>query len=141
MFVADPELPAHIGVYSHEHGRTQKLVFDIEVAIATPDRDLLDDTCDYSTIVEAVRKVLDEGHITLVETVAHRAANAILAHTSVQEVTIRVGKPGAVRDARTVGVIVTSKRCLPTDNDDHEVGTLKAATQVYRDQSEAACGS
>jgi thioredoxin reductase (NADPH) len=88
-------LPARVGVYAHEHQAAQTLRFTLEFAIdaaRAARTDALADTLDYASATSCVEQVLATGHIELVETVAERVADALLARFDVSAVLVRVAK-------------------------------------------------
>src|SRR3546814_18913207 len=70
-------VPWHIGIHRHEHGKDQRVRLNIELAVAEPPRPDADDytavVC-YERIVDGVRKLAAQGHVKLVETLAHQIA-------------------------------------------------------------------
>jgi 7,8-dihydroneopterin aldolase/epimerase/oxygenase len=109
VFIAGLELPAQIGVHAHEYGRLQILSFDIDVRLAPARIDSIADTVDYETLVKLTEHVLANGHIQLVETVARCVADAVQAACRVEEVTVKVTKPSALRGARSAGVVWSTR--------------------------------
>lgn len=105
------ELPAPIGVYAHEHGILQRLVVDV-VAFCDLSRagetDALEDGLDYDGLAAICRTVAASRHHQLIETVALGIVNRIREQYAprVRGVEVRVAKPGAVPDARTVAVVM-----------------------------------
>ena len=101
-----------IGVYPHELDRPQRLVVDLCAETDTRSAahsERLVDTLDYDRLAECARTIIAARHHNLIETVAERIAALILHqhHGRVRSVTVRVCKPGAVADARTVAVEIT----------------------------------
>ena len=109
------EVEAGIGVYDHERGVTQRLVIDVtaetDVAAAAA-TDELSLSLDYDAFARICREEATTQHHELIETVAEKIAGRILAEHPgrVQRVHVRVAKPGAVPDARTVAVEITRPR-------------------------------
>jgi dihydroneopterin aldolase len=103
------EIEAEIGVHPHERGIRQRLVIDIaletDIAQAAAS-DLLALSVDYDRAAELARAIVREKHHALIETVAERIAEQLLQELAarVSRVFVRVAKPGAVPDARTVAV-------------------------------------
>ncbi len=96
LIVRGLEVEAEIGVYAHEQGRRQPLIVDVELEIAAAGWRHLADTVNYETIVYAARCVAAAGHIGLVESFAHRLAQACLAEPRVLRARVRVEKPLAL---------------------------------------------
>jgi len=105
VFVRGLRLPAEIGLWRHERGRTQDVVLDIEMSLApdnsAPER--LADLVRYDEAVTWVREIIAAGHIELVETLADRVAERCLADRRVARVRVRVEKPDAIPEAAGVG--------------------------------------
>jgi len=107
VFVRDLVLGAQIGVHAHEKGREQKIRVNIDLAVAEPEGPIPDElaavVC-YETIANDVRKIIAEGHVNLVETLAEDIARAGLKDERVVSVRVRVEKLQVVADAASVGV-------------------------------------
>lgn len=98
-----------IGVYDWEKEKKQQLVLDIQMSwdnqrAATTDD--LDDALDYALVSERVSAWIEEKPRQLIETVAEGVATLILNEFGVQNIEVRVAKPGAVPNAKTVAVTV-----------------------------------
>jgi dihydroneopterin aldolase len=112
VFIRNLELLAHIGVYRHEEGKMQPV--RINVDLATEDRadagDMLEHVVDYAAIEKAIRAIIAEGHVRLVETLAERIAAACFADRRVTTARVRVEKLHAVPGAESVGVEIARTR-------------------------------
>ncbi len=109
IFVRGLVLPVAIGAYAEEQGVTQKVSFTIEAAVASsPQSDALVDVPSYDDLVGAVRAVVAEGHITLVETMAERIAEHCLKDKRIVCVLVRVEK--LERGPASVGVEIVRPR-------------------------------
>ncbi|MDA6066903.1 dihydroneopterin aldolase [Idiomarina abyssalis] len=98
-----------IGVYDWEKEKKQQLVLDIQMSwdnqrAATTDD--IDDALDYAQVSERVSAWVAEKPRQLIETVAEGVATLILNEFGVQNVEVRVAKPGAVPNAKNVAVTV-----------------------------------
>jgi dihydroneopterin aldolase len=96
VFVTGLKLEVEIGVYSHERGRTQPLLVDVELDVDVAGAVRIRDTVNYETIAAAARALAEEGHVALVETFAERLARACLDDPRVKAVRVRVDKPLAL---------------------------------------------
>ncbi|HEX4118928.1 MAG TPA: dihydroneopterin aldolase [Rhizomicrobium sp.] len=112
VFIRNLELPAHIGVYRQEEGRTQKV--RINVDLATDDiadaQDMLENVVDYHVIEKRIRAIIAEGHVKLAETLAERIARACFEDKRVRTVRIRVEKLEALTNAESVGIEIERTR-------------------------------
>lgn len=111
IFVTGLKVEAQIGVYSHEKGKAQPLVVDVELDVSTAGAARLADTVNYETIGTSARAIAAEGHIQLVEYFAERLARACLADPRVMRARVRVEKPLALAPhAAAAGVEITVVR-------------------------------
>jgi dihydroneopterin aldolase len=116
IFVRGLVLPVALGVYDEEQGVTQKVSFTIEAAVAagvSPKGDAIAEVPSYDDLVGAVRTVVANGHINLVETLAERIAEHCLRDKRIVSVLVRVEK--LERGPASVGVeIVRPRMAAPT---------------------------
>ncbi len=113
ILVEGLEVEASVGVYAHERGALRRLLIDLAVSrdiTAAASTDDLRQTLDYDHLAALCRKVVDAGHLNLIETVAERIAQQILLLAGVQAVQVRVAKPGAVPHARQVAVQIIRQK-------------------------------
>ena len=119
VFVHDLMLDAAIGVDPGEHGHTQRVRINVDLAVADPGAlpgaapvgaDDLARVVDYSAIVRAVRSIVAAGHIRLVETLAERIAAACFTDERIITARIRVEKLDIYPEAGGVGVEVERHR-------------------------------
>jgi dihydroneopterin aldolase len=102
IFVRNFDLPVSIGAYRHEHDKPQKVRFNIEARIYRSERvaENMNDIFSYDLITDAVRMLVAQEHIALIETLAERIAASVLTHPRVASVTVRIEKldvgPGSV---------------------------------------------
>ncbi|AJI82907.1 bifunctional dihydroneopterin aldolase/dihydroneopterin triphosphate 2'-epimerase [Yersinia enterocolitica] len=109
VFIEKLSVITTIGVYDWEQTIQQKLVFDIEMgwdnrkAAASDD---VNDCLSYADISDAVIKHVEMQRFALVERVAEEIADLLLQRFNSPWVRIKVSKPGAVAQARNVGVVI-----------------------------------
>ncbi|MBA8881415.1 (5-formylfuran-3-yl)methyl phosphate synthase [Phyllobacterium myrsinacearum] len=102
IFVRDFVLPVHIGAYSFEHGKTQKVRFDVtaEVLRVTRNPEDMRHVVSYDLIMDGIRAIVAEGHVELAETLAEQVAAFVLKNPRVIRVFVRAEKleigPGGV---------------------------------------------
>ncbi|MCG3884377.1 dihydroneopterin aldolase [Photobacterium leiognathi] len=107
VFIEQLEVIATIGVYDWEQEIKQKLVLDLEMAHDNRPAANNDDVMlalDYSTVSTAVTNLIEQRRFLLVERVAEEVVSLIMTDFNVPWVKVRVTKPGAVVNARGVGV-------------------------------------
>lgn len=111
IFVRGLTIEAQIGAYDHEHGRTQPLVFDVELDVGMSEPKHLSEVLNYESVVQAAKTLAAQGHITLVETFAWGLARELLGDPRVLRARVRVEKPQALApDAQAAGVEVVLAR-------------------------------
>ena len=129
VFIEALEIEALIGIYDWERRIRQPLQFDIEMAFDNrrpAASDAIADTLDYKAVSKRLVAFVSQSGFGLVETLAERCAALILDEFAVAHVRLKLSKPGAVRGARAVGVIIERGR----DADMAAVETPAVATRL-----------
>ena len=109
VFIEGLEIEALIGIYDWERRIRQPLLFELEMAFANrrpAANDAIADTLDYKAVSKRLIEYVSQSDFGLVETLAERVAAIIRDEFGVQHVRLKLSKPGAVRGARAVGVII-----------------------------------
>ncbi len=109
VFIEQLEVITTIGVYDWEKTIKQKLVLDIEMAhdnAPAGTSDNIDLALDYAEVSQSVITHIEQNSFLLVERVAEEVAQLILQRFSVPWVKVRLTKPGAVAQAKGVGVVI-----------------------------------
>jgi dihydroneopterin aldolase len=113
VFVRDLELLASVGVFEVEKRYEQRVVISIELDVSdTYDgvSDRLEDVFDYGAAVKTIQRVVEARHFQLIETLAERIAEGLLADPRVESARIRVEKPDIVPACRAVGIEIVRRR-------------------------------
>ena len=79
------------------------MAFDCKRAAKT---DAIEDTIDYKKITKGIIKFVEESEFQLQETLAEGIATLVKNEYKVNSLKLRVSKPGALRHAEDVGVII-----------------------------------
>ncbi|MCU0838711.1 MAG: dihydroneopterin aldolase [Rhodospirillales bacterium] len=106
VFIRDLVLSCRIGVHRHEHGSSQRVRINLDLAVGD-ERALHDDLANvvcYERIADGVRELIGGRHIRLVETLAEEIAAFCLVDRRVRSARVRVEKLDVFRDAGSVGV-------------------------------------
>ena len=96
------EVVAIVGVREREREVPQPLRIDLEFVVAPPQADALEAAVDYSAVTRLVCEHVEAGRYQLIETVAHTTAERVARTFDLDDVWIRVVKPGASDVARFV---------------------------------------
>lgn len=111
VFVRDLLLEAHIGVYAHEHGRTQPIRVNVDLTVhEAAHSDALANVVSYEAVVNDIKAIVAAGHLNLVETLAEQIAAQCLLDTRVSVARIRVEKLAIIAEAASVGVEIERAR-------------------------------
>ncbi len=109
VFLRDLKIETIIGIFDWEREIKQTVTLDLEMAadVAKAARtDSIADTLDYKAVAKRLIDFVGKSQYQLVETLAERVAEIVLQEFDVHWVRVRVNKPGAVRYAGDVGVII-----------------------------------
>lgn len=118
VLIRDLVLAARIGVWKREKNVDQRVRVNVELLaeragplVAADGRSgRRDRILRYDTVVAAVRRLIDEGHIDLCETLAERIALLCLENRRVRIARVRVEKLDVYPDAASVGAEVERHR-------------------------------
>jgi len=122
IFIERLAVRAIIGVLPAERQRPQPLVIDLRLSWDTAraaDSTALTDTLDYAAVARAVSELTIDGEFLLVETLAERIAELVLARWPTPRVQVVVRKPRAVDAAAAVGVSIQRDRKPTPDTRSH----------------------
>lgn len=83
------------GVFEHERRTGQVFVIDVTVGLQFAGDDELEGTIHYGELAEEIVASVERDPVDLIETVAQRVADVVLAHERAMMVTVTVHKPSA----------------------------------------------
>jgi 2-amino-4-hydroxy-6-hydroxymethyldihydropteridine diphosphokinase len=113
VFIEGLEVSATIGCHPWERSGPRPLVVDLELAYdnrRAAASDALADAVDYEAVALRIAALAAGSDCELLETFAERCAQRLLREFGAEWLRLRVGKPGAVRGARMVGVSIERSR-------------------------------
>ena len=128
VFIEGLEVEALIGIYDWERRIRQPLQFDIEMAFDNrrpAASDSIADTLDYKAVSKRLIAFVAQSDFGLVETLAERCAQLILDEFPARHVRLKLSKPGAVRGARAVGVIIERMRASDVSATETSIASAK----------------
>jgi dihydroneopterin aldolase len=101
IFVRDFVVPARIGAYAREHGKSQNVRFNVDVKVRRSGHSVEDmrDVFSYDVITDGIRIIVAQEHIAFLATLAERVADLVLRHPRVVSVTMRVESLTSARAA------------------------------------------
>ena len=109
IFLHSLKVDAVIGIWEWERKIRQTVAIDLEMSAdirKAAASDSVDDTLNYKLVAKRVQQFVAESSFQLVETLAERIAEIVIDEFDVGWVRVRLNKPGAIRGARDVGVII-----------------------------------
>ncbi len=109
IFLHDLKVETVIGIWDWERKIRQTVLIDIDMAAdirKAAASDSVEDTLNYKAVAKRVQKFVEESSFQLVETLAERIAGIVTDEFDVPWVRVRVSKPGAIRGAKNVGILI-----------------------------------
>lgn len=109
IYIRDLRIECIIGVYAWERRIKQTVTLDLDLAAdirraAATDR--IEDTVNYKAVAKRLIEFVGQSQFRLVETLAEKVAAILLEEFGLAWVRVRVNKPGALRAAADVGVVI-----------------------------------
>ncbi|WP_101758221.1 dihydroneopterin aldolase [Oceanicoccus sp. KOV_DT_Chl] len=109
VFIQELTIETVIGIYDWEREIKQTVCLDLEMAHDIRRAAETDDivyTLNYKAVSDRLIEFISSSEFLLIETMAEQCADIILSEFNVPWLRLRLSKPGAVRKARAVGVII-----------------------------------
>jgi dihydroneopterin aldolase len=109
VFIEDLRIETVIGIYDWERRTKQTIALDVEMAFDNTKpaaSDAIADTLDYKAVSKRLIAFVEASSFQLVETLAERCAAILREEFGVAWLRLKLSKPGAVRGARAVGVVI-----------------------------------
>ena len=113
IFLRDLRVDTVVGVWQWERKIRQTVSIDLEMGVDIPKAaatDRIEDTLNYKDVAKRVQQFVTESEFQLVETMAEKIAERVLAEFDVPWSDVRINKPGAIRNAADVGVQIHRSR-------------------------------
>lgn len=112
IFIRELEIPCIIGTLPRERKKRQKLVIDLEFPAdvrKAARRDDLREALNYRKVADRITEFVSKSRFYLIETLAERLAQALLREFKLGGILLRVRKPSAISNAKSVGVEIFRK--------------------------------
>ncbi|MDA9802599.1 dihydroneopterin aldolase [Gammaproteobacteria bacterium] len=109
IYIKDLRVQTIIGIFGWEREVRQEVSIDLEMEFdckKAAKNDAIEDTIDYKKITKGIIKFVEESEFQLQETLAEGIADLVKNKYKVDSLKLRVSKPGALRHAEDVGVII-----------------------------------
>jgi|TARA_B110000116_G_scaffold195808_1_gene170591 dihydroneopterin aldolase len=109
VYIRDLRIDTIIGVFDWERKIRQTISIDLEMATDIRSAAATDDillALNYKDVSERLIGLIEGSEFELVETMAETAAKIVREEFNVPWLKMRLSKPGAIRGARDVGLII-----------------------------------
>ena len=109
IFLSDLRIETVIGLWDWERKIRQTVSIDLEMSAdirKAASSDSVEDTLNYKLVAKRLQQFVGDSSFKLVETLAENIAAIVRDEFDVAWVRVKVNKPGAIRGARDVGVII-----------------------------------
>ena len=113
VFVKDFIIEEIIGFYKHEKEKKQKIIFNIALDIdqnSLPNEKDIKSIVDYEKITNKLENLTKSKKYNFLESLAEDSFKEIFEDKRINSVTIKIEKPEAIRNAKSVGVEVFKTR-------------------------------
>ncbi|GLS25637.1 dihydroneopterin aldolase [Marinibactrum halimedae] len=119
VFIRDLEVEAVIGVFDWERRVKQRLVFDVEMAtniVKAAKTDNLEYAINYRAVADELIEFVSHSEFQLIESLVEHLSMKLNEKFGLSWVRLTVHKPGAVKEARDVGVVIERTFSSPMDD-------------------------
>ena len=109
IFLHELKVETIIGIWDWERKIRQTVSIDLEMGAdirRAAETDSIDDTLNYKAVAKRVQQFVADSEFQLVETMAEKIAELVLQEFEIPWIQVRVSKPGAIRGAKDVGVLI-----------------------------------
>ena len=113
IFIKNLKTTGILGVHPHEQITPREIRISLELLTDITQSAKNDDilaTINYATLAKAIQEYIQAHKFLTIEALIEALAGEILTNPLIQEIWLRVEKPGAVPDAEAVGVEITRRR-------------------------------
>lgn len=109
VYIRDLKVDTVIGIFDWERRIRQTVSLDLEMAAdirKAASSDHIDDALDYKAVGKRLISFIQTSEFQLVETLSEKVAEIVLGEFNVRWLKLRLSKPGALRGAKDVGIII-----------------------------------
>ena len=113
VFIKDLIIEEIIGIHKHEKIKKQKIKFNIIIDVnqsSLPDEKDIKSIVDYEKITNKLENLTKSKKYNFLESLAEDSFKEIFQDKRINSVTIKIEKPEAIKNARSVGVEVFKTR-------------------------------
>lgn len=115
VYINELQIDTIIGIYDWEREVRQTISLDLEMGTdirKAAETDDIQYALDYKAVSKRLIDFIEGSEFLLVETMSEQVADIIRREFNVPWLRLRIGKPGAIRGARDVGIVIErGERC------------------------------
>ena len=114
IFITDLQVKTIIGIYDWVRNVRQTISIDLEMATdirVSASSDAIEDTLNYKAVAKRLIQYVEDSRFQLVETLAEGIAQIVMQEFGVRWLRLKLHKPGALRGAKDVGVMIERGDC------------------------------
>jgi dihydroneopterin aldolase len=115
VYIRELQVETIIGIFDWERKIKQTVSIDIEMEtdIAKAAKsDHIDDALNYKAVGKRIIQFVEESEYQLIETMVETIAQIVLKEFNVNWLRLRVSKPGALRGAKDVGLVIERQKIV-----------------------------
>jgi dihydroneopterin aldolase len=143
VFVRDLVMRCSIGVHAHEMKAPQRIRLNLDLKVIEGDLAIGDDlrnvVC-YDEIITAVRRIVDAGHVRLLETLAERIAELCMGDHRIRHARVQLEKLDVYSDVSAVGIAIERENPA-SDAPATAAATVRKAEHLCTSPTEGAASS
>jgi dihydroneopterin aldolase len=109
VYIRDLKIETVIGIFDWERRIRQTVSIDLEMGTdirQAAASDNIADALDYKAVAKRLIAFVSESEFLLVETLSEKVAEIVRQEFNVPWLRLRLSKPGAIRGAQDVGIII-----------------------------------
>jgi len=102
-----------IGIHKHEKVNKQKIVFNLVIDVnqnTLPDENTISSIVDYEKITKKLENLIKNKNYNFLESLAEDSFKEIFEDKKINTIKIKIEKPDAIKNAKSVGVEVFKSR-------------------------------
>lgn len=108
LYIDQLTIMAKIGIHDWEKKSFQKLIFDLQICY---DKAFYPNYLDYTKINQVILDTMSIKHFFLIEEVAETISEKLINDFPIiSRIQVKVNKPGAICNARNVGICINRKK-------------------------------
>lgn len=109
VYISELKVDTVIGIFDWERAHRQTVILNVELGTdirAAAEHDDISKTLNYKAVTEVLFTFVRDSEFLLIETLAERCAALIMTEFDVPWLRLSITKPGAMRQAKDVGVVI-----------------------------------